>query len=122
MSRARWLDVGPLTAIPARGARVLHTIEGPVALFRTGDDRVFALRDRCPHRGGPLSQGIVHGECVTCPLHDWVIALPSGRARAPDEGSVATFPIRIERDRVLIEVASGAEDSPAETVPLARRA
>lgn len=100
-----WLDAGPLHGIPARGARVLETVSGTIALFRTSDDRVFALRDRCPHRGGPLSQGIVHGACVTCPLHDWVIELPTGTARAPDEGSVEMFAVRIENGRVLVEVA-----------------
>jgi nitrite reductase (NADH) small subunit len=100
-----WLDAGPLRAIPPRGARVLETAEGPIAVFRTSDERIFALRDRCPHRGGPLSQGIVHGTCVTCPLHDWVVELPTGTARAPDEGVVETFAVRIERERVLVELA-----------------
>jgi nitrite reductase (NADH) small subunit len=101
-----WLDVGALGVIPIRGARVLATAAGPVAVFRTGANRVFALRDRCPHRGGPLSQGIVHGDCVTCPLHDWVIDLESGAARAPDEGCVETFPVRVESGRVLIDLGT----------------
>jgi len=99
-----WLDVGALGAIPSRGARVLTTPDGAIALFRTGNDRVYALRDRCPHRGGPLSQGIVHGDCVTCPLHDWVIELATGSARAPDDGAVETFPVRIDNGRVLVDV------------------
>ena len=99
-----WLDAGRVGAIPLRGARVLKTAAGAIAVFRTGDDRVFALRDRCPHRGGPLSQGIVHGACVTCPLHDWVVELPTGNARAPDEGAVETFAVRVERGRVLIRI------------------
>ena len=65
---AEWLDVGTLEDIPRLGARVVASREGPVAIFRTADDRVFALKDKCPHRGGPLSQGIVHGAQVTCPL------------------------------------------------------
>jgi nitrite reductase (NADH) small subunit len=117
-----WLDAGPLSAIPARGARVLETASGPIAIFRTSDDRVFALRDRCPHRGGPLSQGIVHGTCVTCPLHDWVIELSTGTARAPDEGSAETFAVRIERGRVLVELAFGATDRRDVASPRARRA
>ena len=83
---ANWLDVGALADIPRRGARVVASREGPIAIFRTTDDRVFALHDKCPHRGGPLSQGIVHGEFVTCPLHGWNIALASGAAVAPDIG------------------------------------
>jgi nitrite reductase (NADH) small subunit len=106
MREKLWLDAGPLDAIPPRGARVLETADGPIAVFRTSDDRVFALRDRCPHRGGPLSQGIVHGKCVTCPLHDWVVDLPTGTARAPDEGVVETFAVRVERERVLVELVN----------------
>jgi nitrite reductase (NADH) small subunit len=104
-----WLDAGPLTAIPLRGARVLRTPRGPVALFRTSSERVFALRDRCPHRGGPLSQGIVHGECVTCPLHDWVVELTNGAARAPDDGAVETFAVRLERGRGLVGISSAGD-------------
>ena len=102
-----WIDAGALEAIPACGARVLQTEGGSlcdIAIFRTGDGRVFALADRCPHRGGPLSQGIVHGARVTCPLHDWVINLENGRAEGPDEGATRTFGVRIENGRVLIEV------------------
>ncbi|MBT3304959.1 MAG: Rieske 2Fe-2S domain-containing protein [Alphaproteobacteria bacterium] len=66
-----------------------------MALFRTGDDRVFALADKCPHRGGPLSQGIVHGTRVTCPMHDMVIELDTGHAVAPDEGDAQTFETRV---------------------------
>lgn len=104
-----WLDAGPLGAIPLRGARVLHSAGGPIALFRTGGDRIFALRDRCPHRGGPLSQGIVHGDCVTCPLHDWVIELGSGAARAPDRGATESFDARIVGGRVWVRLPAAAE-------------
>lgn len=99
-----WVDAGPLAALPARGARVLEVHGIAIALFRTGDGRVFALRDRCPHRGGPLSQGIVHGERVTCPLHDWVIDLTNGRATGADEGCTPTFAVRIENGEVLVDV------------------
>lgn len=91
-----WIEVGALDDIPRLGARVVRTPDGDIAVFRTADDRVFALRDRCPHRGGPLSQGLVHGGEVTCPLHDWKIHLDSGRAVAPDEGCAARFPVRVE--------------------------
>jgi nitrite reductase (NADH) small subunit len=102
-----WIDAGPLESIPPRGARVLRVDDRDIAVFRTGDGRVFALRDKCPHRGGPLSQGIVHGACVTCPLHDWVIDLASGAARGPDEGATAVYDVRVEHGRVLIGVGSG---------------
>jgi nitrite reductase (NADH) small subunit len=98
-----WIDIGKLEDIPARGARVVKTAKGCVAVFRTADNEVFALNDRCPHRGGPLSQGIVHGRSVTCPLHNWVIDLASGEARGADKGSVKTIPIKTEDGRLLLD-------------------
>ena len=77
----RYVDIASLEDIPAQGARLIRTTDGCVALFRTADNRVFALDDRCPHKGGPLSEGIVHGHQVTCPLHDWVFDLTTGAAR-----------------------------------------
>ena len=84
-----WSRVCLIAEIPVLGARVIeaaHASGDNVAIFRTADDRVFALRDRCPHKGGPLSQGIVFGESVACPLHGWNIDLASGCAHAPDRG------------------------------------
>lgn len=100
-----WLDIGALSEIPPRGARVVKTVHGCVAVFRTGDDRVFAIDDRCPHKGGPLSEGIVHGHAVTCPLHNWVISLESGLAQGADEGAVATCPAQVKDGRILLDVA-----------------
>ena len=103
-----WVDVGPLAGLPERGARVVRIGGVSIAVFRTGGGAVFALRDSCPHRGGPLSQGIVHGERVTCPLHDWVIDLRSGTAVGVDEGCTPTFATRIEDGRVSIDVPGDA--------------
>jgi nitrite reductase (NADH) small subunit len=99
-----WLDVGPLTSLPARGARVVRVGAASIAVFRTSAGEVYALRDVCPHRGGPLSQGIVHGTRVTCPLHDWVIDLKTGRATGADEGSTATFNVRVVDGRIALEL------------------
>jgi len=99
-----WVTVGSLDDIPRQGARVVATARGDVALFRTLDDAVFAVDDRCPHKGGPLSQGIVHGHAVTCPLHSWVIDLESGEAAAPDRGCVHRLPVRVEGGRVLLRL------------------
>jgi nitrite reductase (NADH) small subunit len=101
----RWIDVAPLEAVPPRGARTLRTAHGCVAVFRTAEDAVFALDDRCPHKAGPLSEGIVHGHAVTCPLHNWVISLETGLAQGADEGQVATYPARVEAGRILIDAA-----------------
>jgi nitrite reductase (NADH) small subunit len=98
------LDVGPLAALPERGARCVRVGDLTIAVFRTSSGEVFALRDRCPHRGGPLSQGIVHGTRVTCPLHDWVIDLTTGRATGADEGATAAFAVRVVDGRVVLEL------------------
>ena len=97
-----WVAVGSLNDIPRRGARCVKNGEMTIAVFRTADDRVFALEDRCPHRNGPLSQGIVHDGCVTCPLHNWVISLKTGQAQGADEGSTEVYPVRLDGTRVLL--------------------
>jgi nitrite reductase (NADH) small subunit len=89
-----WLAVGKLEDIPQMGSRLIETAQGHIALFRTSDDHVFAVADKCPHRGGPLSQGIVHGHVVTCPLHSWKIDLSTGQAVAPDKGCVNRYNVR----------------------------
>jgi nitrite reductase (NADH) small subunit len=92
-----------LDEIPRLGARVVRSaVHGDVAVFRTGDDEVFALLDKCPHKGGPLSQGIVHGRRVACPLHNWNIEFESGRASAPDEGCTGSFEVRVDAGEVYI--------------------
>ncbi|MBM9595823.1 nitrite reductase small subunit NirD [Roseitranquillus sediminis] len=101
-----WIDIGALDDIPVAGARLVKTHHGCVAVFRTAEDEVFATSDACPHRGGPLSEGIVHGRKVTCPLHNWVLSLETGEAQGADEGRIATYPARIEGGRVLLDVAS----------------
>ena len=97
-----WIEVGVINDIPKLGARVINTPDGDIAVFRTADDGIFALRDKCPHKGGPLSQGIVHGKRVACPLHDWKIHLDSGDAVAPDEGCAASYPIRMEGETIYL--------------------
>jgi nitrite reductase (NADH) small subunit len=97
-----WTDVGCIDDIPRLGSRVVVTSAIDIAVFRTSDDRVFALHDRCPHKAGKLSQGIVHGESVTCPLHSWVIGLPDGQAKEPDEGCTRIVGVRLENGRILL--------------------
>ena len=107
-----WSDVGSLDAVPERGARVLKTELGCVAVFRTWPAEVFAVSDTCPHKGGPLSEGIVHGQSVTCPLHNWVFDLNTGAAKGED-GRIATYPIRVENGRILIDGSALAARSAA---------
>jgi nitrite reductase (NADH) small subunit len=99
-----WTDVGHINDIKRLRARVVSTRDGDIAVFRTADDQVFALHDRCPHKDGKLSQGIVHGVSVTCPLHNWVICLADGKAQEPDEGCVHRVPVLLQEGRILLGV------------------
>ncbi|MFN4154083.1 MAG: nitrite reductase small subunit NirD [Paracoccaceae bacterium] len=109
----QFLDIAALEDIPRQGARLVKTALGCVAVFRTADDQVFALEDRCPHKGGPLSEGIVHGSSVTCPLHAWVFDLNTGQAQGADDGAVQTFAVRVEAGRVLLDASRLARRSAA---------
>lgn len=100
--KENWINIGRLDEIPLQGARVVETSMGDIAIFRTKDNKVYALRDQCPHKGGPLSQGIVSGNRVSCPLHDWKIQLDTGLAVAPDEGCAATFEVKVENEEILL--------------------
>ncbi|MBI4388778.1 MAG: nitrite reductase small subunit NirD [Nitrospinae bacterium] len=99
---SEWIEVGCIEDIPRLSARVVRAESADVAVFRTALDEIFALRDRCPHKGGPLSQGIVHGRRVTCPLHNLVMELTDGRAAPPDEGCTETYPVKTEGGKVWI--------------------
>jgi nitrite reductase (NADH) small subunit len=103
---SEWIEVVELNQIPLLGSRLIRTDELDIALFRGSDDRVFAVRDACPHKNGPLSQGIMHGNSVTCPLHNWRIDLTSGEAMGPDEGCTNVFPVRIEDGMVLLQLTA----------------
>ena len=101
-----WQKICALEDIPQLGSRVVQR-EGQtdIAIFRTSEDTVFALEDKCPHKGGPLSQGIVHGRSVACPLHNWNIELQSGCAVAPDEGCTQKFSVKVEDGQVYLDPA-----------------
>ncbi len=100
-----WLKVARLEDIPRLGSRILPTEEqGNIAVFRTSSDQIFAVRDRCPHKGGVLSQGIVHGCKVTCPLHSWIIDLEAGEAVAPDVGHVRSFAVKVEKGEIYLDL------------------
>ncbi|MCE9634040.1 MAG: nitrite reductase small subunit NirD [Methylophilales bacterium] len=100
---SEWKAIVALEEIPQLGSRVVRAGSGDIAIFRTSSDKVFALHDQCPHKGGPLSQGIVHGEKVTCPLHNWNISLVDGTAAAPDEGQTACFEVKVENGQVFLK-------------------
>ncbi len=105
-----WIAIAQLNDIPRLGSRVVQFDTVRVAVFRTAGDEVFAVKDACPHRGGPLSQGIVHGKTVTCPLHNWRIDLATGEAVQPDVGCAHTYETRMEAGRVYLRLSeSGAQ-------------
>ena len=101
-----WIAIGDISEIPLRGARCVKTPVGKVAVFRTAENEVFAIEDHYPHKGGPLSQGIVHGNAVTCPLHNWVISLETGKALGADEGAVRTIPVKNDNGALFIALES----------------
>jgi nitrite reductase (NADH) small subunit len=107
----KWTPVGNLSDIPQRGARCINTARGRIAIFRTANDQIFALDDHCPHKGGPLSQGIIHGAAVTCPLHSWVISLETGKALGADDGSVRTIPIKVEGDKIFVSLEARSDEA-----------
>lgn len=98
--KVEWIEVGVLDDIPVMGARVVRSADGDIAVFRTADGAIFALYDRCPHKGGPLSEGIVHGRSVTCPLHNWVINLETGEVEGPDESCASQIAVNVDGERI----------------------
>lgn len=107
-----WIEIGHLDDIPRLGARTVTTAGRQIAVFRTSDDAVFALHNRCPHKNGPLSEGIVHGHKVTCPLHNLVIDLESGEAVAPDNGCTPTLPVKLVDGVIWLKVDAGRKALP----------
>jgi nitrite reductase (NADH) small subunit len=102
----KWIDIGAIGDIPVRGSRVVKAGNRCVAIFRTAENEAFALDDKCPHKGGPLSQGIVHGRSVTCPLHNWVIDLATGKAQGADTGQTLSIGIEIKDGRLLLDAGA----------------
>jgi nitrite reductase (NADH) small subunit len=101
----KWTAICPVDEIPRLGARVVRRGVSPnIAVFRSGSDQFFALADRCPHRGGPLSQGIVYGDRVACPLHNTSVELGTGCAVAPDKGQVQRFAVKVVAGIVYIDL------------------
>ena len=102
---SEWIKVTEFNAIPKLGSRVVEVGDKAIAVFRTAKDEIFALRDSCPHKQGPLSQGIVHGTSVTCPLHNWKIDLQSGEALGPDSGCTGVYETRVKEEIVYLKLA-----------------
>lgn len=101
---SNWIEVGLINDIPRLGARVVQTGQGDIAVFRNSQNEIFALRDKCPHKGGPLSQGIISGKTVTCPLHNWKISLENGEALGPDEGCAGVYAVKLEGEKIFLNL------------------
>ncbi|MDH5692649.1 MAG: nitrite reductase small subunit NirD [Gammaproteobacteria bacterium] len=99
---SQMFEVCGVEDIPVLGSKVVSANEGNIAVFRASDGEFFALKDECPHKQGPLSQGIVHNKKVTCPLHNWVISLETGMAQEPDEGCAARYPVEVKDKKVFL--------------------
>ncbi len=100
---SNWLEITSLDSIPVLGSRVVETDSVKIAIFRGKDDTVYAIKDACPHKNGPLSQGIMHGDSVTCPLHNWKISLKSGEALGADEGCTNVYDVKVENGMVFLK-------------------
>ena len=109
-----WWRIGLLDDIPRQGSRIVETVRGNLVTFRSAEDEVFTVVDKCPHRGGPLSDGIMHGRSVTCPLHGWKVRLDTGAVEAPDEGCVRSFPTRVTDGEIYVELGELTEEAPGE--------
>ena len=101
---SQWTEIAKLSQIPVLGSRIIKTLDLDIAVFRGSDDTVYAIRDACPHKKAPLSQGIMHGHVVTCPLHNWKIDLTNGEAQSPDEGCANVYPVKQVGDTVYIQL------------------
>jgi len=109
LQQSVWVSICGIDDIPRLGSRVVHHQgHAPIAIFRASDDYVFALVDRCPHQGGPLSAGLVHGHAVTCPLHSWTVCLEDGQAQAPDVGCARKVDVKVEAGRVFLGLPGGS--------------
>ena len=115
-----WTPICRIDDIPVLGSRRVARTQGmDVAVFRNDKNEVFALLDRCPHKGGPLSQGIVFGTSVACPLHNWTIGLCTGQAAAPDEGCTPRFEVQVQGDQVSLKTSELASHATDQTRPVA---
>lgn len=107
---SNWIKIGKLSEITPLGSRMVVKGDLKIAIFRTSDDQVYALENKCAHKQGPLSEGIVHGCRVTCPLHNWVFDMQTGQATGADEGKVKTFPVKVEDGIVHLFFDEGEDD------------
>jgi nitrite reductase (NADH) small subunit len=100
----KWHKVCKVADIKPKTSQKITAGELTLALFHLTDGRFMTIEDRCPHQDGPLSDGIITGSIVTCPLHNWRINLISGETLPPDCECIKTYKTKIERDEVWVEL------------------
>ncbi len=109
-----WVAVAKVEDVPVQGSRRVMSAQGEIAIFRTGKNEIKALKNQCPHKKGPLSEGIVHGDYVTCPLHNWVISLDTGEVKGPDHGCTPVIPVDVREDTIYLALSSSQAVTAAE--------
>jgi nitrite reductase (NADH) small subunit len=110
MRESRWIRVTALENIPAREGRAVQIGDREIAIFNLGD-RLLATSNRCPHKSGPLCDGIVTGNSVVCPLHAWKVSLVDGSVERPSsekERCIETYPVRVDEGVVVVAVPCAA--------------
>lgn len=99
-----WIAVININEIPSMGSRVLYYKDEEIAIFKTKNDSIHAISNLCPHKKGKLSEGLVHEEMVTCPLHNWDIDLNTGEAKGEDCDCTTTYETMIKEDLIYIKI------------------
>lgn len=98
------VKVAHVDEIPYQVGKEVSVDNIEIAIFRLSSGKFKAVENRCPHKQGPLSEGIVSGEFVFCPLHDWKIDLTSGDVQKPDDGCVQTYSVEVMNNEVFIRI------------------
>ncbi len=101
-----FIDIGSVSDIPVRGARVVRTHGGDIAVFHTASGAFYAVDEYLPGKAGPLSNGIQHDEKVTDPMRNWVFDLATGEAQGADEGRVGSYEIKVEDGRLMLAASA----------------
>ena len=116
IKQIKWLRVAPVGAIPEKEGRRVQHGDQVVALFNLGKE-YCAVENQCPHKGGPLADGIVAGKNVFCPLHNWKISLENGCALSGGAGQVKTFPVKVEGNEIYLAFEEGKTHSMENQTP-----
>jgi nitrite reductase (NADH) small subunit len=101
----RSVFIGEVADLPQKLGKTFTIGSKEIAVFKLENGNIRAIENRCPHKGGVLAEGIVSGEHVFCPMHDWKISVKDGKVQAPDVGCVQSYPVEVKGDRVFIRIS-----------------